>query len=451
MNSGDPLIWHIILLLALIMLSGFFSCAEIAIISLDKNKLEKKSLSGTKNKDSRQAKRILSLTGKPSEFLATVQIGSILACFLASAFAASKISGRLSVWFTGLGIGISQGTLTTISLVIITIILSYVQLVIGELVPKRLGMKKADSLAFPISGTILFISKVFSPLVWLLTKSTNALLRLMRINPEADTHSVTEEEIRLLIDVGSARGTIKDREKEILNNVFDLDNKTAGEVMTHRKEAVILRTEDSDEEWEKTITENNHSFFPVSGKNPDDIIGVLKARNFLCLRDRSREMVLSKAVTPAQFVPTSVRTDILFNRMKKNRNHFAVVLDEHGGMMGIVTMKDLLEELVGDLDDDVSRAPEQPLIEKTIDSKGEECWTINGALSLDRAARELETELPVEQYDTFGGYVFSLLGRIPEDGSTADLVTEELNIKILEVREHRLEKAIVTKIISADE
>ena len=202
----------------------------------------------------------------------------------------------------------------------------------------------------------------------------------------------------------------------------------------------MLRLEESDEDWEKTIIENKHSFIPVCDKNPDDIVGVLNSREYFCLKDHSRETVMAQAVAPAQFVPTSVRTDKLFTRMKKNRNHFSVVLDEHGGMMGIVTMKDLLEELVGDLEDDTSIPPEQPLIKKI----SPEVWIINGAVSLDKAARELNVALPVERYDTFAGFVFSLLGQVPEDGSTMELEEHGLKIKILEVRDHRLEKALVT-------
>ena len=440
MANGDPLLWQLLLLLFLILVSGFFSCAEIAIISLNKNKLEKNAGSGN-----RQAKRILFLLGHPSRFLATIQIGSIIAGFLASAFAASSITGRLINALVSLGTVIPVGTLATVSMVVITIALSFVQMVLGELVPRRIAMKKADTIAYPISGVILFISKIFAPVIWLLTKSTNGLLRIIGINPKTEAHSVTEEEIRLMIDVGSARGAIRDDEKEILHNVFEFDNKTAAEVMTHRRDTVLLRLEDSDEEWEKTIIENRHSFFPVCGRKSDDIEGVLMARDYFCLRDRRRETVMARAVSPAQLIPTSVRTDVLFGRMKKNRNHFAVVLDEHGGMMGIVTMKDLLEELVGNLGDDHSVPPEQPLIEKT----GPETWLLSGAVSLDKAARELNVDLPLERYDTFGGFVFSLLGRIPEDcsitdGSQAELEEAGLKIKILEVREHRLEKALVS-------
>ncbi|MCL2070229.1 MAG: hemolysin family protein [Treponema sp.] len=441
MANGDPLIWQLLLLLALILISGFFSCAEIALIALNKNKLEKRINSGD-----RQAKRILSITGRPSEFLATIQVGSILAGFLASAFAANTISARFSLWLVSLGMTIPAGTIATVSMVIITIILAFFQMVLGELVPKRLAMKKADVIAYPISSSILIISKIFAPLVWLLTKTTNGLLRILGIKAQADAHEVTEEEIRLMIDLGSARGTIKEGEKEILNNVFELDNKSAAEVMTHRRDAVMLWLEESDEEWEKTIIENKHSFFPVLGKSQDDIVGVLKSRDYLCLKDRSRQTVMAQAVRPAQLIPTSLRTDKLFRRMKKNRNHFALVLDEYGGTMGIITMKDLLEELVGSLDDDIFGPEEEPLIQKT----GPDTWLVSGALSLNKAAEELAVSLPVERYDTFSGFVFSLLGRIPEDGEKAELETQGLRIKILDVREHRLIKAEVFRTLAAE-
>jgi putative hemolysin len=436
MDKGDPLLWQLLLLFILISIDALFSCAEISLLTLNKNKLEQKCSQG-----SHKAKRVFSLTQQPAKFLATVQVGSTLSGFLASAFAAENLSGRLTVSLVSLGMKIPANILVTASLVIITVILSFFTLVFGELLPKRIALKNADAMAYAISGAVLVMSQTFAPLVWLLTKSTNLLLRIMGISTEANTLAVTEEEIRLMIDVGSARGTIKSGEKEILNNVFEFDNKTAGEVMTHRRDTVLLRLEDSDEEWEKTIIENNHSFFPVCGKNSDDITGVLKSRDYFCLKDRRRETVMAHAVDPAQLVPTSVRTDVLFRRMKKTRRHFAVVLDEHGGMMGIVTIKDLLEELVGNLDDDISSPPEQPLIEKT----GEKTWAVNGALSLEKAAREFELPLPVERYDTFAGFVFSLLGQIPEDGCQAELETQELKIKILEIRERRLEKALVIK------
>jgi putative hemolysin len=436
MDKEDPLLWQLLLQLLLILTNAVFACAEIALISLNENKLEKLSASGNK-----KAKRLLSLTREPAKFLAVIQVGITLAGFLGSAFAADNFSDKLTEWFLSLGVGIPAGTLDTISLVLITVVLSFFTLVLGELVPKRVAMAKADALAFAMTGFITFISRVFAPIVWLLTKSTNGLLRILGIDPEANDSNLTEEEIRLMIDMGSARGIIKNAEKEILHNVFEFDNKTAGEVMTHRRDTDFLRLEDSGETWEKTIIESRRSYYPVCGESTDDVIGVLSARDYLCLKDRGRERVMEKAVRPPQMVPISVKTDALLRRMKKNRDHFAVVLDEHGATMGIVTMNDLLEELVGDLEDDSAAPPEQFLIEKIAPGT----WKINGAASLDKAARETGVSLPVEKYETFAGFVFSLLGYIPEDGREAELEAFGLTIKILDVRERRLEKALVIK------
>jgi putative hemolysin len=436
LDKGDSLIWQLLLLLLLVLINSFFTCAEIALISLNKNKLEKLSASG-----SRQAKRIVSLTSQPAKFIATVQVAITLAGFLSSAIAAKSFSPRLTERLISFDLPFAKNTLETISLVSITLILSFFTLVLGELLPKRIALKNADTLAYAISGIVLFISRLFAPLVWLLTKTTNGILRLFGISPEADAVEVTEEEIRLMIDLGSTKGTIKSGEKEFLNNVFEFDNKTAEEVMTHRRDIALLYLEESDEEWEQIITEKRRSNYPVCGKDSDDIKGILNTRDYLSLKDRSRETALAKAMRPARFVPFSVRTDILFRQMKTSRNHFAVVVDEYGSMMGIVTMNDLLEELVGDLEDDSSAPPEPPAIER----KGENEWHIRGTAALDEVAGELEIELPVEDYDTFAGFVFGLLGYIPEDGNMAELETPVLNIKILEIQERRLEKALVRK------
>ena len=270
----------------------------------------------------------------------------------------------------------------------------------------------------------------------MLTNSTNALLKVLGINPSSDDSEVTEEEIRLMIDLGSRKGAIKAGEKEILHNVFEFDNKAAGEAMTHRRDVVFLLQEQSDQEWERVIIENRHSNYPVCGEGPDDVTGILNTRDYLILRDRSRESVLAHAVRKPQFIPRSVRTDVLFRRMKKNRSHFAVILDEYGGMDGIVTMNDLLEELVGDLEDDSNLPPELPQIEKTDPG----LWQVNGSASLDKVARETGLELPVDQYDTFAGFVFGLLGRIPEDGEKVELEAWGLKIKTMEIRDRRLEK-----------
>ncbi|GHU96635.1 hemolysin [Spirochaetia bacterium] len=415
----------------LILINAVFASAEIALISVNETRLEMLAAGGDK-----RAKKLLALTRQPARFLATIQVGITLAGFLGSAFAADNFSERLVTWFAALGTPFPPGTLKTVSVVVITVILSYFTLVLGELVPKRIAMKKAEKLAFFMAGFIFTVSRIFSPVVWFLTKSTNALLRLFRMDPNAEDEVVTEEEIRMMVDAGSEKGTIAAGEQEIIHNVFEFNNTTAGEVMTHRTNAALLWLKETDEDWERIIVETRHSYYPVCGETVDDVLGVLSARDYFRLPDRGRKTVMAHAVKPANFVPESAKTDVLFKNMQRSRNHFAVVLDEYGGMSGIVSINDLLEALVGDFDDS---PPERPLIEKT----GPAAWRIDGAAPLDKVEKALGRDLPVEEYETFSGFVFSLLGEVPEDGRTAELEAYGLVIRIEEVKDHRLETAIV--------
>ncbi|MDR0635961.1 MAG: hemolysin family protein [Treponema sp.] len=430
----DPLLWQLLLQLVLIMVNAVFACAEIALLSVNETKLEKLSSGGD-----RRAKRLLDLTREPAKFLATIQVGITLSGFLGSAFAADNFSEKLVDALVARGVKVPIATLDAISVVLITFILSFFTLVLGELVPKRIAMKKAEDLAFVMSGLVAFISRVFTPIVWLLTKSTNSLLRLIHIDPDAEEDEITEEGIRMLVDAGSEKGAIEEQEQEIIHKVFEFNNKTAGEVMTHRLDVILLWLRDDDETWEKMVIQNRHSCYPICADSCDEIVGILSAKDYLYLKDRCRENVLRQAVRPAQLVPRSVRADVLFNNMKKKRNHFAVVLDEYGGMSGIVTMSDLLEELVGDLEDDSSVPPEKPLIEQ-IEPR---LWRVSGAAPLEKLAAVVNLPLPVDEYDTVAGFVFSLLGQIPDDGQTPILESCGLRIEVLAIREHRLEAALV--------
>jgi putative hemolysin len=434
MGGKDPIFWQILLQFCLIMVNAVFACAEIALISISDTRLEKMSAAGDK-----RAKRLLALTRQPAKFLATIQVGITLAGFLGSAFAADNFSEKITSWAVSWGVPIPAATLDVISVVIITLILSFFTLVLGELVPKRVAMKKADTLALIMSGLILAISKAFAPVVWLLTRSTNGILRLLRIDPETEDSSITEEEIRLMIDAGSARGTINANEKEIIHNVFEFDDISAAEIMTHRRYVTFLDLRDSDEDWEKTIKENRRRFYPLCDGDPDRIIGILSAGDYLRLDRRDRQNVLAQAVRPPQLVPATVKADHLFRNMKKKHNHFALVIDEYGSMLGLVTMNDLLELLVGDLDYHVS-AVERPAIE----ALGPGTWRINGAASLDRVARETGRKLPVDQYDTFAGFVFSVLGRVPPDGEQSEIEDCGLTIRVIRIKDRRLEEALVT-------
>jgi putative hemolysin len=440
MDGKDPIFWQLLLQFCLIMVNAVFACAEIALISISDTKLEKMSGAGDK-----RAKRLLALTRQPAKFLATIQVGITLAGFLGSAFAADNFSEKITTWVVKRGTPIPAATVDVMSVVLITIILSFFTLVLGELVPKRIAMKKADTLALAMSGLILAISRAFAPVVWLLTRSTNVILRLLRIDPETEDSSITEEEIRLMIDAGSARGTIDASEKEIIHNVFEFDDIGVAEIMTHRRYVTFLDLRDGDGEWETIIRENRHSFYPVCDGDPDRITGVLSAGDYLRLDQRDRRTILARAVRPPQLVPATVKADHLFRNMKKRRSHFALVIDEYGSMLGVVTMNDLLELLVGNLDRGVS-APERPLIE----TLGPGSWRINGAASLDRVARETGRGLPVDQYDTFAGYVFSVLGRVPPDGEQSEVEDCGLNIRVIRIKDRRLEEALVTLVSRPD-
>ena len=334
---------------------------------------------------------------------------------------------------------IPAATMNTIAVIVITLILSYLTLVFGELVPKRLAMKKAEPLALGLASLVYGVSRVFSPVVRMLTGSTNLIIRLFGMDPNVEDDDVSEESIRMLVDAGSEKGVIDTQEKEIIQNLFDFDNLTVGEFVTHRTETSILWMDESEEDWEQTIHETRHSRFPVCDETTDNVIGILSAKSYFRLRDKSRENVMREAVQPVYFVPETVRADVLFRQMKKSRNHFAVVLDEYGGTLGIVTMNDLLEQLVGDLDDDM-HAPEKAAEIVKIDSG---TWRIAGTSPLSDVAEALGVRLQQDEYDTFGGLVFAAYGSIPDDGVQFEIDVDDLHVKVIDIVDHRLESAVV--------
>lgn len=433
----DPLLWQLLLQIVLIALNAVFACAEIAVLSVNDAKLAHLASEGNK-----KAVRLARLTNQPARFLATIQVAITLSGFLGSAFAADNFSDHLVSWLLGLGIGIREKTLDSIAVILITLILSYFTLVFGELVPKRLAMKKAESLALGLSGLVTFISIIFKPIVALLTASTNFILKLFGIDPAADDDNVSEEEILLMVESGSKTGVIDAEEQEFIQNIFEFDDLNIGEFATHRTEVAILWTDEDAEAWDKTIRSSRHSLYPVCGETVDDVVGVLNVKDLYLLEDRSRENILEKAVRKPFFVPENAKADVVFRNMKKSRNHFAIVLDEYGGVFGIVTLNDLLEQLVGNLPD--TDDLEQPKPEITALDSG--TWLIRGVAPLDEVAETLEVELPVDEFDTFGGFVFGSHGSYPEKGEQLELDLCGLHIKVTEIKAHRVEKAIVCKI-----
>lgn len=430
-------IFMLLLQVVLIALNAFFACAEIAVISINDSRLAKLASQGDK-----RATRLANLTCQPARFLATIQVAITLSGFLGSAFAADNFSDGLVQWIIGLGVPIPEKTLDTIAVVLITIILSYFTLIFGELVPKRVAMRKAEPLALAMSGPISAIAKLFSPIVWFLTFSTNSVLRLMGIDPDAEDEEVSEEEIRMMVDVGSEKGVIDSDEKEFIENVFEFDDITAGEVATHRTDVCLLWMEETMEEWQETIYNSYHALYPICDDSPDNIIGILNARDYFRLEDKSRESVMEQAVKTPYFVPESVKADVLFRNMKASRNAMAIVLDEYGGMSGIITMNDLVQQLVGDLGDSVQDEDEPAPIEQ-LDSN---TWKIHGSADLKEVAEALGISLPTEEYETFNGLIFDALGAIPDDGTTVEIETSGLTIKVTEIVDHQVETAIVALI-----
>ena len=439
-SDPDPLIWQLLLQLILILLNAVFACAEIAVISISEAKLEKLSDSGNK-----RAKRLLSLTSQPARFLATIQIGITLAGFMGSAFAADSFAQKLVDLFVRIGIPLRLTVLRPVSVVIITLALSYITLVLGELVPKRIAMQKAEAIGLGLSGLVYAISKILKPIVWLLTVSTNGMLRLFGFDPDAQDDGVTEEEIRIMVDASSSKGEIDEEEREFIHNIFEFDDLTAQRLMTHRTDVTMLWMEDKDSEWEQTIIESRHSIYPICKDSQDNIVGVLNTKDYFRLADRSRENVMANAVKAPQFVPENVSADILLRNMKKNRNHFAVVMDEYSGMSGIITINDLLEQLVGDFDDETDESEDMTIIEQ-ID---ENTWNISGFADMEEVEEAIGKNLPRDEYETFAGMVLSILGYIPEDGSTPEIEAHGLYIQITSMKDHRMETAIV-KVIDQD-
>lgn len=430
-GASNSIIFMILLQVVLIALNAVFACAEIAIISMNDTKLARLAQEGDK-----RAVRLARLTSEPARFLATIQVAITLSGFLGSAFAAENFSGVLVDWVLSLGVPVSAEVLDSVAVILITIVLSYFTLVFGELVPKQVAMRKAEPLALAMSGLISSIAKVFKPIVSFLTFSTNSILRLMGIDPNAEDDEVSEEEICMMVDVGSEKGTIDITEKEFIQNVFEFDDLSAEEIVTRRTEVVLLDLEDSMEEWKEIIFNTRHTFYPVCEGSADKIIGILNAQEYFRLDDRSRENVLKEAVTPAYFVPNMVKADTLFRNMKKEKQTMAVVLNEYGGMTGIITINDLVEQLVGDLGYDNE--------DEGIELIGENTWKVHGSALLEDVSEAIGVALTCEDYDTFNGLVFHELGSVPEDGADIELEVNGLVIQVTEIKKHQVESAIVT-------
>lgn len=424
---------RVILLFVLIIINGFFSCAEIAVIQIGEGKLKKLSEEGNQ-----KAKRLLKFKEDPSRFLSTIQVAITLAGFLSSAFASESFAGMVDQFVRRFLPSLSLDVIHPISIVLITMLLSYISIVFGELVPKRLAQVYTEPIALFITPVLGLVSILSTPLVFLLSASTNSILRLIGINPDEDSNQISEEDILMMVDEGMEKGTIESTENEFIQNVFEFKDLTVEEVCTHRTDVAMLYIEDTDRQWRRTIHEHRFACYPICGEDDDDIIGILNTKDYFRLNDLSRPNVMKNAVDRPFFVSQNMKVSDLFDTMKKERKYYAVVLDEYGGMTGIVTLHDLIEALVGDLHEEDELPEPEP-----IEAIGDNEWIILGSADLEDVNEALKIHLDLEAADTFGGYIMGILGKVPEDGSSFHLDTDNLSIDVAYIKNHRIGKTVV--------
>ena len=433
---------QLIVLVILILLNAYFAASEIAFISLNDAKIEKQAKEGNK-----KAKQIEKMLKEPSKFLATIQIGITLAGFLSSAFASETFADMLAPVLNDLIPAVSIGVWKSISIIIITIILSFFTLIFGELVPKRLAMKHYEKISFATIGVIKGISIVTAPFVKLLTVVTNAISRLFGVG-ENEEETVTEEEIKMMVNQGEEKGTIKEEEKELINNVFEFNDITVSEIMRHRKDIFAVDINISNEELldELSKEEYRYSRIPVYDETIDEIKGILYVKDVL-KNINKKSFKVKNVVKEAYFISQNRLINEVFKELQKNKMQIAIIVDEYGGTAGLVTMEDILEELVGDIYDEYDKE------EKEYEKLDENTYMSAGSLPIYDVNKLLDAEIPEGDYDTISGFLQEELGRIPEDEEKPVIETKKVTYKIEEYEDKRIlkVKACKNNIIETEE
>ncbi len=432
-SATTSLILKILLLFVLVLINAFFAMSEIAIISLNDAKLEKQAQEGNK-----KAKKLLKLTRNPSNFLSTIQIGVTLAGFLSSASASQSFVDLMSdslekvAFLTKIPAGVIDG----FSLVVITLIMSYFSLVFGELVPKRIAMFNPEKISFSVAGILTAVAVVTKPFVKVLSVSMNGVLRIIGIDPNAEPEEVTEEEIRMMVDVGGEKGVIENVQKEMINNVFEFDDIDAGDIMTHRTEVMAVEVSDPVEEVVEIAVREGYSRIPVYEESMDKIIGIIYIKDLIGYigADLPTCGDLRKIMREAYYVPESMKCGLLFKELNARRLQMAIVVDEYGGTAGIVTLEDLVESIVGDIQDEYDDE------EEDFSEIDETTFTVDGTASIDEVNEHVGVELPVDECDTIGGFVISLIGYLPENEELLEVDYKNLHFTILNYEDKRIGK-----------
>lgn len=426
---------QIFIIIILIFLNGFFSASEMAFISLNDAKIDIQAKNGNK-----KAKKIKDMLVNPSKFLATIQIGITFAGFLSSAFAsetfASELAPILNRWIPA----ISLATWNSIAIIVITLILSYFTLIFGELVPKRLAMKYGEKIAFSTIGIIRVISIIAAPFVKFLTISTNLVSKAFGVS-ETDEETVTEEEIRMMVDVGEEKGAIDPAEKNMINNVFEFNDKLVSEIMVPRTEVFGMDMNLSLSEVLEELADNlTYSRIPVYDENIDNIKGIVYIKDILS-STKNKNTKLKSLMKDAYVVPETKPVNELFNELRKNKKQMAIVIDEYGGTSGIITMEDILEEIVGEIYDEYDE------VDNSIQKLDENTYMLDGGLALYDLEEALDIEIEEGDYSTLSGYLVEKLGRIPtKKDEKAVIETDKATYKIEKVEDMHIERVKVCKL-----
>ncbi len=429
----------LILQVLLIFVNAVFAGTEIAVISLNAIQLKKEADDGDK-----KAAKLLKLVENQSSFLSTIQISITLAGFLGAAFSADVLSEHLVDWLQSLGCPGSKALLNTLSVIFITIVISFFTLIFGELVPKRIAQQKSEGWSRAVVGIVSALQTFFKPIVKLLSFCTNLVLKLFRLKTDGADEEVTEEDIRLMVDASGESGSIEEDEKEWIQNVFEFNDTPVDEIMTRDQDALWIQKDASSEEILALIKDSGYSRFPVYGEDHDDVKGILIAREFLLNMNSPEPRSLDELIRKAYLVPDSIHADRLFADMQAKKVHLAIVIDEYGSVAGIITMEDLIEEIVGNIYDEFDDVEEEE-ITKLDDGK----WSISGDSLIDDVNEETSLDIPTsEDYDTVGGFVMSNLSTIPEDGKEFDIEAGDLHIHVLKVEDKRIQRVIVEKKVT---
>ena len=429
---------EIVILIILILVNAFFAASEISLVALNDNKIAKRALE--KDKKSIKLKKLLD---EPGRFLATIQIGITLAGFLASAFAADSFATPLANWLVEIGVPLSLSLLETISVIVITLLLSYFTLVIGELVPKQLALQKAEQIAYLTVNPLSILFKISYPFVLLLNTSTNLIVKLFGVDPNAKKDEANEEEIRMLVDIGGEQGTIEIDEKQMIHNIFELNDKQVSDVMTHRTDIVAIHKDESLSEILRIMNEKRYTRFPVYEENMDNVIGILHMKDmFPYLAMENETFSLQSILREPYYVMDTQPIDVAFNEMKVNNVHVAIVIDEYGGVDGLVTMEDMIEEIVGEIRSEHHLPGEHE--ESEIISLTNQEYRVEGTTSLYELEEEFNVELPTEEFETVNGLFIHLLGRIPKRGEKPVITYKNLKLEAVEIKENRVEVLKIT-------